>query len=152
MAATPSTIIVKSAIKGSPNVYVYQASSTIAAKTATTATTQLMSPKMYVDAKEATVLDPDSFRVTKRKSKHKVKHDVYNIEEKVFDILQQYTNIGIYPPEEVLLHISRLYQCEHVNQHLAETKVQSASTDVVAKGPKGGTYSLSSSSGRRKYI
>ena len=106
----------------------------------------------YTDVREAKPLDADIYRVTKRKSRHKVRHDIYNLDVKVFDLLSLYAKEGVYPPKEVMLHISRLYQFEHVNEYLADIKVQSSSSHIVADGPKGGKYRLTSSSGRKKYL
>lgn len=107
---------------------------------------------IYTDVREAKPLDADIYRVTKRKSKHKVRHDIYNLDVKVFDLLSIYAKSNIYPPQEVMLHISRLYQFEHVNEHLADIKVQASSSHVVADGPNGGKYRLTSATGRKKYL
>lgn len=106
----------------------------------------------YTHVSEAKPLDADIYKVTKKKSRHKVRHDVYNLDVKVFDILRAYAKQNMYPPKEVLLHLSRIYQYEHVNEHLAELKVQESSSHVIADGPKGGVYKLSSKTGKKKYL
>lgn len=110
---------------------------------------QLPRGTMAVD--ECKALDPDLFVVTKRKSRHKVRHDIYDLHRKIFKLMDGHGNNGVYPSPETMLRISRLAQHEHVTNHLASIKVQQASSSVVATGHKGGQYRINSK-GKKVYL
>lgn len=162
-AGRPKTMTLKSALKGSDSVSTHTIQPTPSSSSSNHDGRQKM-PKYdeyyptttddarYIHVKEAKPLAADIYKVTKKKSKHKVRHDIYHLDEKMFGLLRAYSKCHLYPPMEVMLHVSRIYQFEHGNEYLADIKVQQDGEHIVADGPKGGRYRLSSSSGKKKYL
>lgn len=88
------------------------------------------------------MLEKDLFTVTRRKSKHKVRHDVYDIFDEVSRSMLLMAKHDMYPSPEMMIDISRMFQCEHVTESLATWKVQHDYPDVYTTGGKGSAYTV----------
>lgn len=116
-----------------------------------------------VNVEELRSSEADVYDVLRRKSRHKVKRDVYDLNSEIVKLLSSYTKHKNYPPPEVTLFISRLQQYELVTQELVDVKIMqsedassssssnSSGSSIVGTGPRGGTFKIDSN-GRRKYV